>query len=160
MDSTGVEYPAVTYKAVNYVGLIPVLIANAKEQQVTISSLQDQVASMQQDLAACCASQGTDDQRSMSTAASMDVKHTVPIIPNPVADLTQLRYTIATPGRTRLEVADGQGKRLEILEEAVREVGMFEYGWNTQDLAPGTYHCTLFVNNTFVVKKAVKVGAR
>ncbi|MBK6752757.1 MAG: tail fiber domain-containing protein [Flavobacteriales bacterium] len=162
VDSAGVEIaPAVTYKAVNYVCLIPVLIANAKEQQVTISSLQDQVASMQQDLAACCASQGTDDQRSMSTAASMDVKHTdLFIIPNPVADLTQLRYTIATPGRTRLEVADGQGKRLEILEEAVREVGMFEYGWNTQDLAPGTYHCTLFVNNTFVVKKAVKVGAR
>jgi len=80
------------------------------------------------------------------------------ILPNPVADLTQLRYTVAAPGCTRLEVSDASGKRLEVLEEAVREVGSYTHHWTTTDLAPGTYHCTLYLNDSFVVKKAVKVA--
>ncbi|MBK9274360.1 MAG: T9SS type A sorting domain-containing protein [Flavobacteriales bacterium] len=80
------------------------------------------------------------------------------IVPNPVADHTQLRYTLATPGRTRLEVSDASGKRLEVLEEAVREAGAYTHDWTTTDLVPGTYHVTLYLNDSFVVKKAVKVG--
>ncbi|MBP6699370.1 MAG: tail fiber domain-containing protein, partial [Flavobacteriales bacterium] len=153
LDSLGNELsPAMELKAMNYEGLIPYLIGAIQEQQ-------QQITAMQQDLAACCANDGTTDQRSMSGGTgSSDLKHTdLFIIPNPVADLTRLRYTIATPGRTRLEITDAQG-RIELLEDAVREVGTFEYGWNTEDLVPGTYHCTLYVNDTFVVKKAVKVA--
>ncbi len=160
-DSSGNEvFPAQDLMTVNYQGLIPYLIGAVQELKSDKDALQDQVTAMQQDLAACCTNDGSGDQRSMSSGAGgMKAAHTdLFIIPNPVADLTQLRYTIATPGRTRLEIADSQGKRIEVLEEAVRDNGTFEYGWNTQGLAPGTYHCTLYLNDTFVVKKAVKVA--
>lgn len=168
LDSLGNEItPAMELKAMNYEGLIPYTIGAINETQTVIAqmndriaTLEEQLATVQEDLAVCCANDGSDDQRSMMGGSDAgDVKHTdLFIIPNPVADLTQLRYTIATPGRTRLEISDSQGKRIEVLEEAVREVGTFEHTWNTQDLMPGTYHCTLFVNDAFVVKKAVKVA--
>ncbi|HMQ76227.1 MAG TPA: tail fiber domain-containing protein, partial [Flavobacteriales bacterium] len=140
---------------VDYVKLIPLLIGAIREQQA-------QLAAMQQDLAACCAVDGSTDQRSMSPGAGAGtggaLRTDLFIVPNPVADHTQLRYTVATPGRTRLEVSDASGKRLEVLEEAVREAGAYTHDWTTTDLAPGTYHVTLFLNDSFVVKKAVKVG--
>ncbi len=146
--------------AVNYEGMIPYTIGAINEQQAIIVQLNERIETLEQQVAACCTNSGGDGQRSMSGGTgAIDVKHTdLFIIPNPVADLTQLRYTIAAPGRTRLEIADSQGKRVEVLEEAVREVGSFVYDWNTQDLAPGTYQCILYVNDAFVVKKAVKVG--
>ncbi len=151
-----------TVKTVNYIGFIPLLVAAMQEQQTTISTLQDQLAAMQQDLASCYAAHGSTDQRTMGPGAGAGagdaLRTDLYIIPNPVADLTQLRYTVATPGRTRLEVSDASGKRLEVLEEAVREVGSYSHAWNTTDLAPGTYHCTLYLNDSFVVKKAVKVA--
>ncbi|MBV6405214.1 MAG: tail fiber domain-containing protein [Flavobacteriales bacterium] len=172
VDSLGNEvFPAVDFKAVNYEGLTAWLIAGLQEQQTTINTLQDQLASLQQDLATCCAAQGSTDERSMSPGARLrqgfgdanagagEALHTdLFIVPNPVADHTQLRYTVATPGRTRLEVSDAGGKRLVVLEEAVREAGAYTHDWTTTDLAPGTYHVTLFLNDSFVVKKAVKVG--
>ncbi len=149
-------------KTVNYIGFIPLLVAAMQEQQATISTLQDQLATVQQDLATCCAAHGSTDQRSMSpganTGAGEALRTDLFIVPNPVADHTQLRYTLATPGRTRLEVSDAGGKRLEVLEEAVREAGAYTHDWSTIDLAPGTYHVTLFLNDSFVVKKAVKVA--
>ena len=161
LDSLGNEIsPAMDLKAMNYEGLIPYTIGAINEQQATIVQLNDRIATLEQQVAACCANDGSNDQRSMSggTGAS-DVKHTdLFIIPNPVADLTQLRYTIAIPGRTRLEVADDHGKRLEVLEEAVRAVGTFEHSWNTRFLAPGMYHVTLLVDGAPLVKKAVKVA--
>ncbi|MBK7943373.1 MAG: tail fiber domain-containing protein [Flavobacteriales bacterium] len=140
---------------VNYEGIIPYLIGAIQEQQAQISTLQ-------QDLASCCAAHGVPDQRTMGPGASAGAAEVLRtdlfILPNPVADLTQLRYTVAAPGRTRLEVSDASGKRLEVLEEAVREVGTYTHDWTTTDLAPGTYHCTLYLNDSFVVKKAVKVA--
>ncbi|MBL8009411.1 MAG: tail fiber domain-containing protein [Flavobacteriales bacterium] len=153
-NQTSAAFPVL---GVDYIKLIPLLIGAIQEQQAQISTLQ-------QDLASCCAAHGDADQRSMSSGAgagagaSEALRTDLHIIPNPVADLTQLRYTVAAPGRTRLEVSDASGKRLEVLEEAVREVGSYSHAWNTTDLAPGIYHCTLFLNDSFVVKKAVKVA--
>ena len=172
VDSLGnVLQPAVTFKAVNYGGLIPVLVGASNEQGAQMAALQDQVAqlqqqlaAMQQDLANCCTANERTDQRTMGSGAgagagaSEALRTDLFILPNPVADLSQLRYTVAAPGRTRLEVSDASGKRLEVLEEAVREVGTYTHDWTTTDLAPGTYHCTLFLNDSFVVKKAVKVA--
>jgi len=159
-DSLGVETaPAVNGKAVHYVGLIPYSIGAINEQQSTITQLTERIAVLEEQVAACCYAAGSDGQRANAGGTpTEDLRHTdLFIIPNPVADLTRLRYTIATPGRTRLEVADANGRVLEVLEEAVREVGAFEYGWNTQGLAPGSYHCTLYLNDALVVKKAVKL---
>ncbi len=165
-QSGNLLHPGRDLKAVSYTGLIPYLMAAFQQQQQTISTLEDQLAAMQQDLATCCSAQGGTLQRELipgagaggGAGASEALRTDLHIIPNPVADLTQLRYTVATPGRTRLEVSDSNGKRLEVLEEAVREVGTYTHEWTTTDLAPGTYHCTLYLNDSFVVKKAVKVA--
>ncbi|MBK9274122.1 MAG: tail fiber domain-containing protein [Flavobacteriales bacterium] len=171
-DSLGnVITAAFDYKAVNYVGFTPYLISAGQElagiteaQQTTINTLQDQISTLQQDLATCCADHGSTDGRSMSPGAGAGarageaLRTDLFIVPNPVADHTQLRYTVATPGRTRLEVSDASGKRLELLEEAVREAGAYTHDWTTTNLAPGTYHVTLYLNDSYVVKKAVKVA--
>ncbi|HMR29292.1 MAG TPA: tail fiber domain-containing protein, partial [Flavobacteriales bacterium] len=153
-DSLGnVITAAFDYKAVNYVGFIPYLISAVQElagiteaQQTTINTLQDEISTLQQDLATCCAAQGSTDGRSMSPGAGAGarlrqgfgdanagageaLRTDLFIVPNPVADHTQLRYTVATPGRTRLEVSDASGKRLEVLEEAVREAGAYTHDW-------------------------------
>ena len=172
LDTLGnVIYPAVSFKAVNSDGLIPILVGASNEHTTELNTLQDQVsqlqqqiATLQQDLATCCSAHGSADGRGMSTGAGAGagageaLRTDLFIVPNPVADHTQLRYTVATPGRTRLEVSDASGKRLEVLEEAVREAGAYTHDWTTTDLAPGTYHVTLYLNESFVVKKAVKVG--
>ena len=36
--------------------------------------------------------------------------------------------------------------------------GDFQYEWNTDELAPGTYYVTLLLNGETVVQKAVKVS--
>ena len=82
------------------------------------------------------------------------------IVPNPVAANTQLRYTLATAGRIRLEVTDNSGRVVEVLENATRAAGNFTYEWNTQQLASGTYYCTLYLNDERLVQKAVKLSER
>ncbi len=160
-DQAGnVLHPGKDLKAVSYTGFIPYLMAAFQEQQATITTLQDQLAAVQQDLASCCADRSGSEQRGSipGAGAGEALRTDLFIVPNPVADHTQLRYTVATPGRTRLEVSDASGKRLEVLEEAVREAGAYTHDWTTTDLAPGTYHVTQFLNDSFVVKKAVKVA--
>ena len=82
------------------------------------------------------------------------------IVPNPVADRTELRYTVADGGRVRLEITDTSSRIVLSREEGQRTAGSFMYEWNTTLLAPGTYVCTLYINDEFLVKKSVKLGAR
>ncbi|HMQ77907.1 MAG TPA: hypothetical protein PKE21_17545, partial [Flavobacteriales bacterium] len=114
LDSMGnMVHPEMDVEGINYTALIPIMIAGYQQQQATINSLQDQLATVQQDLATCCAAHGSTDGRSMSlgtgAGAGEALRTDLIIVPNPVADHTQLRYTVATPGRTRLEVSDASG---------------------------------------------------
>lgn len=79
------------------------------------------------------------------------------IIPNPVADLTTLRYYVPQAGQVSLQVSSADGKPMESLREEKAEAGEFSYTWNTTQLAAGTYFCTLMVDGNVVVKRAVKV---
>jgi hypothetical protein len=140
---------------VNYEGIIPYLVGAVQEQNARIDQLQAQ-------LAQCC-STGATDSRSMQQgtgSSSTGMETDLRIIPNPVAANTLLRYTVGTPGRVRLEVSDGMGRVIEVLEESTRSTGEFTYDWNTQQLSAGTYYCTLFVNDEPLVKKAVKLNER
>ena len=125
-DSSGVQIaPARTLKAVNYTGLIPYLVAAMQEQNTRIDQLQQQ-------LAQCC-NDGAIGGHSMqqgagSSEGTMDTD--LRIVPNPVAANTQLRYTVGTPGRVRLEVTDNSGRVIEVLEEATRNAGSFTYDWS------------------------------
>ncbi|MCB0809519.1 MAG: tail fiber domain-containing protein [Flavobacteriales bacterium] len=158
LDSLGnvIEGP-LYYKAVNYTGLIPVLIAALQDQQ-------DRMDQLEADLASCCAHDGTGlDQRygsleggGASHANSLE-NDRLNIAPNPFQERTTLSYLLDAPVRVRLQVHTESGMHLATLRDQPQEAGSYSMTWDTQDLAPGLYYVTLFADGKPVVKKAVKV---
>ncbi len=169
-DSVGNEIaPSLPIHAVNYTGLVPVLVSGHQQQENRLASLEGQVAQLQSQLAqameqmtACCAGVGIGaGQRALTSAStSPALENDLRVVPNPVADRTELRYTVANEGRVRLEITDASSRVVLTREEGQRSAGSFMYEWDTTLLAPGTYICTLYINDEFLVKKSVKLGTR
>lgn len=149
-DEGNVLHEELSIKGINYVGLVPYLVAAFQEQNARIAALES-------DLASCCSQERS--ARPSSTAGS-ELETDLRIIPNPVADRTELRYTVAAEGTVRLEITDASGRSLQVQDEGTRSAGTFSYGWDTTSLAAGTYFCTLYVNDEPLVKKAVKLNQR
>lgn len=152
-DSTGTALTGPeTIRTLNYMGLIPLLIAGYQEQQARLEQLEQQ-------LAACCAA---GELRSTSedavTPARATLKEALTIAPNPFTDRTTLTYTVPHPGQVRLDVATADGRPLKVLRQEEAQAGTFTYEWDTQGLSAGTYLCTLLLDGQVVVKRAVKVA--
>ncbi|MBK9146653.1 MAG: tail fiber domain-containing protein [Flavobacteriales bacterium] len=159
-----------TVRTLNYQGLIPVVVAALKEQHATIDSMQEQlqaaqsaIATMQQQLATCCAQPPVDsDQRSGSGVEGEKLtpsqERLLRIAPNPFTDRTTLFCTLERAGRMQLLANSADGRSLMVLSEGQREAGEFQYEWSTEKLAPGVYYITLLLDGEPVVKRAVKVG--
>jgi hypothetical protein len=164
----------VTYKALNYVGLIPVLIGAVKDQQEQIAEqqsanavladqmneLRGRMDQLEAALAACCTAPGSDDgERSGALDEDFDpaTERLLTIAPNPFTDQTTVSYTLERGGRAQLLVNSSDGKHLQVLEEAARSEGQYSYAWSTAHLAPGIYYVTLLLDGEPLVKRAVKV---
>lgn len=162
LDTTGeVLEEAAPLLVMNMDGLIPEIVTVVQAQQHTIEQQNARIDQLMDMVAACCAASGADARSISGSAGSANVIETdLRIIPNPVADQTELRYTVGTEGRVRLEITDASGRSIQTQDEGVRSTGTFSFGWNTTLLAPGTYFCTLYVNDEPLVKKAVKLNAR
>ncbi|MCW5898069.1 MAG: tail fiber domain-containing protein [Flavobacteriales bacterium] len=164
IDSTGTETePALTFKAMNYDGLIPVLVGAVQAQQQVIAQLQEQMAAMQEQVAACCA-QDTDKAYQPGpmdghgeVKKDPTLERLLRIDPNPFTDATTVRYTLERAGRMQLLVNSGDGKQLQVLHEGLASAGDHSYDWNTAQLAPGVYYVTLLLDGEPLVKRAVKV---
>ncbi len=163
-DSTGVEVePAMTFKAMNYNALIPVLIAAIQEQQTQADAMQDQLAAMQEALASCCTP--SDDGSLMEQPLDSEgepkidpaLERLLRIDPNPFTEATTLRYTLERAGRAQLLVNSSDGKQLKVLHEGLAPAGDHSYDWNTSHLAAGMYYVTLLLDGEPLVKRAVKV---
>ncbi len=158
IDSTGlVVNPAFTYKAVNYPGLIPYMIAGIQELRAENQSLRDLINT-------CCAT-GSTDGRSPQQPLLMSENNYLRaerllIQPNPIADQTLVRYYIAKEGRARLELSAEDGRLLDVLREERTTAGEHSYDWNTSNMAAGSYLLALMVDGNVIVKKVVKVGDR
>ncbi|MCC6839209.1 MAG: tail fiber domain-containing protein [Flavobacteriales bacterium] len=156
-DSAGTELsPAIDFKAMNYQGLIPLLIAGFQAQQAQIAQLQTRVEQ-------CCAAtpgmapqDGTAPKQSMQPEELKEQR--LQIIPNPVAELTTWAYYVPQAGKVVLQVATLDGKPLATLREEMAEPGAYQYTWNTSKLAAGTYLCTYLLDGAVVVQRAVKVA--
>jgi hypothetical protein len=161
IDTLGnVLSPAVDSKVVNYTPLISVLVAGMQEQQAMITQQNARIDALELQVAQCCATVPADNRGMAQTMSNGSLETDLRIIPNPVAANTQLRYTLATGGRVRLEVTDNSGRLVEVLETATRTAGSFTYEWNTTQLATGTYYCALYLNDERLVQKAVKLNER
>ena len=146
---------------VNMDGLMPEVVSVVQEQQRLIGTLVERIGTLEQQVAACCAADVAGTRAMNAGAATASPGETdLRIVPNPVADLTELRYSVAAEGIVRLEVSDASGRVVFVKQEGRRSPGQFTYAWDTTALAPGTYHCTLFVEDQLVVRRAVKLGAR
>lgn len=146
--------PEVSFKAINYQELIPILIASNKEQQERIARLEEMVA-------ACCAS----GVKSRTTVEGNDLglldkngDHRLMIQPNPFNERTSVSFIIEEAGRAQLIVNSSDGKDLTVLQDTTLPVGEHRYEWNTSAIEPGMYYLTLVVEGKPVVKKAVKVA--
>ncbi|MBK6754722.1 MAG: tail fiber domain-containing protein [Flavobacteriales bacterium] len=167
-DEQGNELsPAMTFKSVNYIGLIPVLIGAMQEQQATIAEQNARLDAMEQDLAACCEGRAmmqglgggnTDGQNTNELRTSEAADQRLTITPNPFSEGTVIGYTLPKAGMVSLQVSDASGKSLFNLFEGQQMEGTQRYDWNTSFLAPGMYHVTLLVDGAPLVKKAVKVA--
>ncbi len=163
LDSAGVEVgPEIDFKALNYQGLTPLLIAGFQAQQQQLDQQQATIAQMQDQLNSCCEArggmvpQGSTEQRPAAEENELQEQRLM-IIPNPVADLTKLEYYVPKAGKVSLLVSTSDGKPLATLREEMAEAGAYTYSWNTTKLAAGTYFCTFMLDGAVVVKRAVKV---
>jgi len=164
VDTAGQEvWPGQELKAVNYVGIIPLLVAGYQEQQRTINAMQQQLDQMQQTLAACCANP---DGRRMqapinTTEPTLNDRgddRKLRIVPNPFNESTTVYYTLERAGRTQLMANSADGRELRVLQEADLTAGDYQFEWNTAGMAPGMYYVTLLLDGQPVVKKGVKVA--
>ena len=149
---------------VNYVGLIPLLVAALQEQNATISTLQQQLTQLQSEVAGCCGGgmvpEGTtpgNARAGQEDGTILGDERALRIQPNPFNERTTLYYTLEKAGRMQLLANSADGKQLRVLSEAQREAGQYQYEWNTADLSPGVYYVTLLLDGEPVVEKAVKV---
>ncbi|HNR55278.1 MAG TPA: tail fiber domain-containing protein [Flavobacteriales bacterium] len=165
VDTSGTEiFPAQDVKAVNYVAIIPLLVAGYKEQQQTIDELQGRLDHLEQTLAACCANpdgsrmldQGLNQPNEFD--GSLNGSEKLRIQPNPFNERTTVFYTLDRGGRTQLLANSRDGRDLRVLQEADLEPGSYQFDWNTAALAPGMYYVTLLLDGQPLVKKAVKVA--
>jgi Chaperone of endosialidase len=154
VDSLGnVVFPARTIKGINYIALVPMLIAAVQEQNATIAQMQEQ-------LAACCtAPTGPDQRNSLQETGTLEgLERNLLINPNPFVGETTLTYTLDHSGAMSLIANSADGKQLHALVQANMEAGQYQFDWNTANLAPGIYYVTLLLDGEPIVKKAVKVG--
>lgn len=137
----------------NCVGLIPHLIADNQRLRARLEQMREKIA-------ACCVARDGTRTLTNVTAPGANFETDLRIVRNPVADQTELRYTIGTAGRVRLEIMDASGRAIRTQDEGARSTGTSSFGRSTTLLSPGTNYCTLFVNDEPLVKKAVKLNAR
>ena len=154
VDTLGnVVHEQMSILTVDYVGLIPYLIADNQRLQARMEQMEEQ-------LTACCVAGDGTRSAANSTGSGASLETDLRIIPNPVADRTELRYTVGSEGRVRLEITDASSRIIQVQDEGTHTTGSFSYGWDTTSLAAGTYFCTLYVNDEPLVKKAVKLNVR
>ena len=164
LDSLGeVISPAIEYKALNYAGFAPYLVGAIQELSQRNDAMAEELASMREQLASCCARGDADGTRgSVTTADALanapDADRKLRIVPNPFSEPPTVFYTLDRSGRMQLIANSADGKELNVLQEATLQAGDYRYAWDTTALAPGMYYVTLFLEGKPIVKKAVKVN--
>lgn len=68
---------------------------------------------------------------------------TMTLLPNPAADVSTLRYTVAEPGVVVLKLYDAAGRLAQNLEGGYRKSGVYSLNITTKELANGTYFVVL-----------------
>jgi len=147
-----VQADSAGYLAVNYTGLIPVIIEAVKTQQQTIKAQEIRINTLETDLANCCATGSaiksdnkTGDNNNALKTTSAQSAYLLQNIPNPFTAKTTIRYYI--PEQTNnasLLIFDMQGKLIKTYPVNSRKDGYTEI--NGGEMQPGMYMYSLIID--------------
>lgn len=161
-ESGEILSPGMDHLAVNYDGLIPVLIKSVQEQQAMITAQQAQIEALVEMVNNCCAQGEAPKSNSSDNGLGYDLKIQEPTleqnVPNPFSEQTQIRYTLPEPASIQLVVYNQQGQLIETLANGNMPAGEYQVRWNGSHLPSGTYLYVLSVNGQDLVKRAVKMN--
>lgn len=129
---------AIDYEAVNYQGLIPVLVAALQEQQNTITELKERLSALEKDRAAVNTSKGLLGL----------------VTPNPVRGSARIQYEVPeNAANARMLITDALGRSIRVVQLA--RGGTIDV--DASALAAGVYHCSLVVDGKTVATKKMTV---
>ena len=158
LDTLGnVINPELTFKGLNYAGIIPYLIQGMKDQQDLIEGLQAQINN-------CCNSGNritNPNNEELGNAIDVELKNTKAIIlnqnvPNPFAEQTTITYFITDEVmKAQIFFYDNKGTILKIVD--INEKGSGQLNVFGADLSSGNYTYTLIADGTVIqTKKMIK----
>jgi hypothetical protein len=163
VDSLGnVIAEQVDFQAVNYSGIIPYLVAGMQEQQATIAAQNERLDHLESMLLDCCNRNSSPDgdrslQQEQGSLNERLNERTMQVVPNPFQTETTIHYNLEKGGRVQLMANSADGKQLRVLHEMASEAGVYQFNWNTADLAAGMYYVTLLLDGEAITKRAVKI---
>jgi hypothetical protein len=166
--------PEHEFKAVNYIELIPILIAGHKEQQATIAAQQQAIAAQQTQIhelaalvAACCEAGGAapksmnQPQSPQDEGMNYDLRIEQPYlgqnVPNPFMNETSITYRIPEQAMVRVRILTQSGQHIDTLVDGLMPKGEYKIVWNASHLPAGLYLYTLEADGVELVKRAVKL---
>ncbi|MGK0391678.1 MAG: hypothetical protein ACI94Y_004445, partial [Maribacter sp.] len=168
---------AVEYKAVNYIGLIPILTQGVKELSTEnekikaenlelkdemaelrniVGELKQQFSNMENNMQNCCLESNNPSNKEAITAIELSSSTDQAILeqnaPNPFNAQTQIRYYIpSSASKSQMVITDNRGAVLKTIN--LSETGFGTVFVKAGALAPGTYAYTLFVDGNKVATK-------
>jgi len=77
--------------------------------------------------------------------------------PNPFNPSTKISFSIPSNGHVSLKIYDMLGREVAVLANKVLEAGQYEYNFNGENLASGTYIYCLRTNNKTITKKMLLI---
>ena len=154
---------SITFKAVNYTGLIPVLVAAIQElvienkkikttvenKQIAIDNLQKQI----DELKALFKSTQPNTTKQAANTSSASLKQNTP---NPYSQATIIDYSLPVKfGSAKIIITDNNGKTVK--QFSLNGSGKGAVSVTAGSLAAGMYHYSLYVDNKFIDSKKMEI---
>jgi len=156
LDTAGnVVNPDLTFKALNYTGLIPLLLAATKEQQASIDSLKDELKDIKKQIEDCCTK--TSAGGTGSARLSVTLENSSAIIldqntPNPFAEQTTITFTIPDEiQKAQIMFYEKSGRVMKVVE--VQERGKGSLTVYAENLSSGIYSYSLIADGKLIDTK-------
>ncbi len=142
------------YLAVNYIGMVPVLLEAIKESNAKIDVQQQQIDELKAMVQALVGSNST-ERKLNSTAVQLSDKHVVVLnqnVPNPYAESTVITYNIPNDfNKAQILFKDNVGKVIKVVE--LKEKGEGSLNVFASDLTNGIYSYSLVIDGKVVDSK-------
>lgn len=158
LDSIGtILTPAVTYKGLNYIGFIAIMMKGIQEQQQTIDNLQNQLIQLANKINVNNTSNV--DSKSLVEISQTNVElndaQTIVLeqnVPNPFAEQTTISYSLPdNTVKAQMLFYNAQGKLIQTV--ALIQKGKGQLNVFANDLSSGIYSYTLVVDEIIIETK-------